>query len=194
MLPPNATLIDVAFAVCTALDRAGERALLVGGSAATFYAPEAYQSSDCDFILALGPDAKNVASALEAIGFSRSTDGIFRHADLICTVEFPKGPAYIGIDRIEDYVTAHRGDELLYVFTPTDVIRDRFMHFWAWGDYNALRVALDVAKAQCSEVNYDGIVSWSEREIREAPAAYDLNRRDLFLADLRTILKIPEAP
>jgi len=58
MLSPDATLIDVAFAVCTALDHAGERALLVGGSAATFYAPDAYQSSDCDFILALGPDAE----------------------------------------------------------------------------------------------------------------------------------------
>ncbi len=176
--------------MCTALDRAGERALLVGGSAATFYAPEAYQSSDCDFILAFGPDARGVVSSLEDLGFRLAAEGFFRHADLIYTVEFPKGPPYIGIDRIEDYATVRRGDELLHVYTPTDVIRDRFMHFWAWGDYNALRVALDVAKAQHSEVNYDAIVSWTDREMLEAPAAYDVVRRDLFLADLRTVLGV----
>jgi len=182
-------LIDVAFAVCTALDRVGERALLVGGSAATFYAPEAYQSSDCDFILALGDDARGVVSALEQIGFSRAAEGFFRHPGLIYTVEFPKGPSYIGIDRIEKYATIHRGEELLYVYTPTDVVRDRIMHFWAWGDFNALRVALDVAKTQRPNVDYDLIASWTERELLEAPGAYDVVRRDLFLADLREILK-----
>jgi hypothetical protein len=103
MLSPDATLIDVAFAVCTALDHAGERALLVGGSAATFYAPDAYQSSDCDFILALGPDARDVTSSPESVGFHRVGEGIFRHADLIYTVEFPKGPAQIGIDAVTKY-------------------------------------------------------------------------------------------
>jgi hypothetical protein len=189
MLSADATLIDVAFAVCTALDRAGEHALLVGGSAATFYAPEAYQSSDCDFILAFGPEARDVIPTLAALGFHRSAEGFFRHAELIYTVEFPKGPSYIGIDRIENHATVRRGDELLYVYTPTDVVRDRLIHFWAWGDYNALRAALDVAIAQRLEVDYTAIVSWTERELLEAPAAYDLVRRDLFLRDLRTVLE-----
>jgi hypothetical protein len=79
VLSPDATLIDVAFAVCTALDRAGERALLVGGSAATYYAPQAYQSSDCDFILLFGADPKSVIAALAAIGFIRAPEGYFRH-------------------------------------------------------------------------------------------------------------------
>jgi hypothetical protein len=188
MLSPDATLIDVAFAVCTALDHAGERALLVGGSAATFYAPDAYQSSDCDFILALGPDARDVTSSPESVGFHRVGEGIFRHADLIYTVEFPKGPAQIGIDYIVTHATVHRGDEILHVYTPTDVVRDRLIHFWAWGDYNGLRVALDVATARRSEVNYEEIVAWTDREFHAAPAAYDRVRRELFLADLRKIL------
>jgi hypothetical protein len=50
-LDPSATLTDVAFAVCSALDRIGERAVLCGGSAATYYAPDAYQSRDLDFVL-----------------------------------------------------------------------------------------------------------------------------------------------
>lgn len=48
----NATtpLAEVATAVCSALDRTGITAVLTGGSAATYYAPEAYQSSDIDFV------------------------------------------------------------------------------------------------------------------------------------------------
>lgn len=129
MLDRDATLIDVAFAVCTALEAIGERALLVGGSAATFYAPEAYQSSDCDFILTFGFETTVIASALASLGFHRAAEGFFRHADLIYTVEFPRGPSYIGIDLVDDYATVRRGTEVLYVYTPTDVVRDRLMHF-----------------------------------------------------------------
>jgi hypothetical protein len=48
------------------------------------------------------------------------------------------------------HATVHRGDEILHVYTPTDVVRDRLIHFWAWGDYNGLRVALDVATKKSS--------------------------------------------
>jgi hypothetical protein len=48
--PSPASLIDGAFAVCTALDAAGFTAILCGGSAATFYAPGAYVSADNDFV------------------------------------------------------------------------------------------------------------------------------------------------
>jgi hypothetical protein len=188
MLPPDATLIDVAFAVCTVLDRIQERALLVGGSAATYYAPAAYQSSDCDFILRFGSNAKSIVAALEALGFVRAGQGFFTHPHSVFTVEFPVGPAYIGIDLIERYSTVRRGAETLHVYSPTDVIRDRFMHYWAWSDFNALRVALDVAKAQRRHIDYDAIATWTDRELTEAPGAYDVVRRDLFLADLRAAL------
>jgi hypothetical protein len=52
-LDAESTLTDVAFIVCTALERAGEPAVLCGGSAATFYAPEKYESRDLDFVLHL---------------------------------------------------------------------------------------------------------------------------------------------
>ena len=44
------SLVEVATAVCTALEQAGVTAVLTGGSAATFHAPEAYQSSDIDVV------------------------------------------------------------------------------------------------------------------------------------------------
>jgi hypothetical protein len=47
----GASLEDVCFAVCTALQNAGTIAVLTGGSAATYYAPAAYQSRDADFII-----------------------------------------------------------------------------------------------------------------------------------------------
>ena len=188
MLAAGSTLIDVAFAVCTALDAIAERALLVGGSAATFYAPAAYQSRDCDFILTFGANSADITAALATIGFTRSPQNMFHHADVPFTVEFPKGPAFIGIDCIETFATVHRGDELLHVYTPTDVVRDRLMHFWAWGDFSALRVALDVAAAQQTAVDFDAIRSWTDREIANAPAAYNATRRDLFLGELRAAL------
>jgi hypothetical protein len=187
-LKPGATLADVAFAVCSALDRIGERALLVGGSAATYYAPESYQSHDCDFILTFGSNTENVLNALAAIGFERAREGYFRHAEIPFTVEFPLGPAFIGNDLIERYSTIRRDTEVLHIYTPTDVVRDRFMHFWAWGDFSALRVALDVASAQRENIDYEAIVTWTERELAEAPGAYDLVRRDLFLKELQTTL------
>ena len=143
------------FAVCTVLDRAGERALLVGGSAATYYAPAAYQSLDCDFILTFGIDSALIVSALGPIGFFRTGEGFFKHRGIEYTVEFPRGPAYIGMDEITAFSTERRDGEVLYIYTPTDVVRDRLMHFWAWGDYSALRVALDVAQARKGDVNFD---------------------------------------
>ncbi len=49
----GSALISVAFEVCTALEAAGTTAVLTGGSAATFYAPEAYQSVDIDFVITM---------------------------------------------------------------------------------------------------------------------------------------------
>jgi hypothetical protein len=74
-LGPAASLSDVGFAVCTALDRVGERAVLCGGSAATYYAPEAYQSRDLDFVLRFGARAKIVDEALRPLGFVRAPEG-----------------------------------------------------------------------------------------------------------------------
>lgn len=51
MITENSTLEDVCFEVATALEDANLPAVLVGGSAATVYAPEQYTSYDADFVL-----------------------------------------------------------------------------------------------------------------------------------------------
>ena len=75
-LGPEATLTDVAFAACTALDAAGEVAFLCGGSAATYYAPEAYQSRDLDFVLRFAVRARVVDDALRPLGYVRAPEGL----------------------------------------------------------------------------------------------------------------------
>ncbi len=187
ILSAGATLTDVAFAVCTALERAGERAVLCGGSAATFYAPEAYQSRDLDFVLRFGARADDVDRALAPLGYIRTPERLYSHPDIIYTVEFPAGPLAIGSETVYDYATQYRDDLVLYVYTATDVIRDRFMHYWAWSDESALRVALDVASTCRSTIDLRAIEAWTEREIRAAPV-YDRERRNFFLKQLREVL------
>jgi hypothetical protein len=62
------------------------------------------------------------------------------------------------------------------------------MHYWAWGDQVALRVALDVASARPSDVDAAAIEAWTERELIAAPV-YDRNRRDHFLSQLQRALR-----
>jgi hypothetical protein len=187
-LNADATLADVAFAVCTALDRAGEHAVLCGGSAATYYVPQAYQSRDLDFVLRFGARARDVDEALRPLGYHRMPERLYQHPTIPYTVEFPVGPLAIGSETVAEHATVRRGTLLLHVYTVTDVVRDRFMHFWAWGDQAALRVALAVAAEHPSAVDAAAIEAWTERELRNAPV-YDRARRDHFLAELRRTIK-----
>jgi hypothetical protein len=187
-LDPGATLTDVAFAACTALDRAGEVAVLCGGSAATYYAPEAYQSRDLDFVLRFAARARVVDDALRPLGYVRAPEGLYRNPRIVYTIEFPSGPLAIGSETITSYATERRGELLLHVYTPTDVVRDRFMHYWAWGDQGALRVALAVAGVRASDIDAASIEAWTAREIAEAPV-YDRIRRDHFIAELKRVLR-----
>jgi hypothetical protein len=186
-LDARATLTDIAFAVCSALERAGQRAVLCGGSAATFYAPHAYQSRDLDFVLSFTARTRDIDDALRPLGYERAPEQLYRHPAILYTVEFPRGPLAIGSETVTAYATECRGAEVLHVYSPTDVVRDRFMHYWAWGDQGALRVALDIASARRSDVDASAIQAWTERELASDPI-YDRGRRDHFLAELGRVL------
>ena len=68
-LTATSTLTDVAFVVCTALAERGFIAVLTGGSAATFHAPDAYVSRDLDFVLTLR--GRLGEEALREVGYER---------------------------------------------------------------------------------------------------------------------------
>lgn len=140
MIAPDATLREVAFAVGTALERDGIQAVLCGGSAATFYAPDVYQSEDLDFVLTFDTDGALVKSALSALGYAFENQ-MFIHPDSHFTVEFPKGPLAIGAEVVSTFDTVRESDQTLHIVSPTDVVRDRLNKYAAWDDFSALRAA-----------------------------------------------------
>lgn len=161
MIAPNATLREVAFAVGTALDRDGIDAVLCGGSAATFYAPEAYQSEDLDFVLTFDSDGSAVKSALSHLGYAFK-DSMFVHPESHFTVEFPKGPLAIGAEVVTKFETMRDGDLVLHVVSATDVVRDRLNKYAAWDDLSALRAAVGVALE--ADVDLSEVRSFMHRE------------------------------
>ncbi len=182
-LSGEATLVDVAFAVCTALERAGVTAVLCGGSAATYYAPERYQSLDADFVLRLAPTRRVLDEAMALLGYLPTAAGMYAHQEITFTVEFPRGPLAIGRDIVTDWATQRRGDQVLYVTTVTDCIRDRFMHFWAWNDRSALEAALAVARRHQSAFDVGFFRAWTAREM-ERDRSYRPEKVDEFLRRL----------
>ncbi len=154
-------LEDVCFAVCTELERCGTVAVLTGGSAATYYASEAYQSDDADFIITFSSDRTRAAEAMRRLGY-REVGGTYHHDRNIFTVEFPPGPLAVGNDLIDSYETNRRGDEILHVLSRTDCVRDRLAAFYFFTDRSALVAA--IAVAQDGRINLDEVQRWSERE------------------------------
>jgi hypothetical protein len=163
VIAPDATLREVAFAIGTALDREGIRAVLCGGSAATFYAPQAYQSEDLDFVLSFGTEGRAVRSVLARLGY-RLDGSLFVHADSHFTVEFPPGPLAIGAEPVERVDTFRNGASIVHVISATDAVRDRLNKFAVWDDFSALRAAVAVARE--SVVDLDAVRAFTEREGR----------------------------
>lgn len=175
MIGPDSSLVDVCFAVCTQLDRRGVTAVLTGGSAATYYAPEAYQSHDADFVLVVYASGADVKAALRELGYEHR-NAMFVHATNSFTVEFPSGPLAIGIDLIRHWSTVRRASETLNVLTPTDSVRDRLANFYYFRDRPSMRVAVAVAAAQIETVELAAIEDWTRREADEAPAYAQVER------------------
>jgi hypothetical protein len=154
------TLEDLCFRVCTALDAVGTQVVLTGGSAATYYAPDAYQSSDADFIITFG-NSGDAARALLDLGF-KEVGGVYRSDATPYTLEFPPGPLMVGSDYLSDFATVRKGSEVLYVLHPTDCVRDRLVWYFHYGDFAALTAAVGVAKRQSVDMAF--IREWSIRE------------------------------
>jgi hypothetical protein len=162
VIAPDATLREVAFTVGTALDREGVHAVLCGGSAATFYAPQVYQSEDLDFVLTFGSeDGTATRKALESLGY-RFENGMFFHEASHFTVEFPRGPLAIGNDIVTKTETIREGDRVLHVVSATDVVRDRLNKYAAWDDFSALSAAVGVAREV--PVDLDAVRDFMRRE------------------------------
>jgi hypothetical protein len=164
IITPEMPLPDVAFVVCTALSGNGLGAVLVGGSAATVYAPRVYQSRDMDFVIQFveHEGRRRAAQAVADLGYVE-LGGTYSHPTNPFTLEFPPGPLAVGDDLISEWKTLERDGQLLHIVTPTDCVRDRLMWFYLQPtDRSSLLAAVGVAQAQ--EIDVDLVRSWSIRE------------------------------
>jgi hypothetical protein len=156
-------LRTVAFKVCTALHESGVTAVLTGGSAATVYAPEAYQSKDLDFVLQFvdEPGEKDAERVLESLGYTPENSQ-YVHPDNPLSLDFLSYPLAIGGDIIDRWATLNQAGMILHVLSPTDCCRDRLAHFLHWDDRAALSQAVAVARNH--KIDLAAIRSWCERE------------------------------
>lgn len=167
MISSTSTLIDVALQprrrFCTGISSP----FAVGGSAAAFYC-HTYRSLDADFDLHYHVGRNVVDDAVSAIGFSRNRGGIYTHPNSRFTVEFRAGPIAVGRKLIAAWRTERRADQTLNVLEPEDVICDRFLQYWAWGDRSARRVAIRVARST-SVLDLSRIDAWAAEEMQFDP-------------------------
>jgi hypothetical protein len=157
----DSTLVDVCFAVCSKLNEVGIVAVLTGGSAATFYVPERYQSLDADFVITMSPKSGVAAIALRSLNFEESA-GVYRHPRTRYSLDFLAPPLAIGSEVLSSWETQHRNDGLLHVISRTDCVRDRLAAFYHWDDRSSLVTA--TAVAQSGSIDLDLIRQWSTRE------------------------------
>ncbi len=163
MITERSTLEDVAFEVCTALDEIGITAVLTGGSAATYYAPEAIQSDDVDFVITMGMTLPGGEQALVRLGYRRDGD-FYVHERTRFPLEFPPGPLMVGAEHIQNWHTERRKKRLLHVLTPTDSCRDRLAAFMFWNDFSSLDQAIAVARSRRRDMDLDLVRTWCTQE------------------------------
>jgi hypothetical protein len=158
-------LTDVAFVVSTALDTAGITAVLTGGSAATVYAPHAYQSRGLDFVVEFRAKGSNPNEVLGTLGCRLEVDR-YLHDENPLVLEFPPGPLSVGGELIREWDTLHKEDYSLHIINPTDSCRDRLSGFLFWNDRGSLEQAVAVAAEQKELVDLESIRNWCNTESR----------------------------
>lgn len=161
-IQPSDTLIDIAYKVGTYFALHGHRAVLTGGSCATFFAPEVYQSVDLDYIATFAWRRDRADEVVAGLGFVRE-GRIFRHPATSFTLDFPDDTVLIGDEFIRDFTTHMRGDQQVTTLTPTDCVRDRLLVYYTESppDLSALRAAAGVAAGHA--VDWHQIRTWSCR-------------------------------
>lgn len=155
------------------LAKNGVETILVGGAVAAIYSEGAYKSGDLDLVLKTYVAGK-LTEIMKAIGFEKSSGRHYVHPECDKFVEFVNGPVGIGDDvKIKPDQRKVEG-QTLYLYSPTDCIRDRlasYIHFKA-------RECLDQAAlvAKKFPFNQKKVKDWCSDE--GAPEAFeDLMRK-----------------
>lgn len=139
----------------------GIETILVGGAVAAIYSEGAYKSGDLDLVLKTYIDGK-ISEVMESIGFENKGGRHYVHPKCDKFVEFMFGPVGIG-DDVKIIPDAKKVEgQTLYIYSPTDCIRDRlasYAHFKA-------RECLDQAVLVAQKWPFDKkkVKAWCESE------------------------------
>jgi hypothetical protein len=141
--------------------------VLTGGSAATYYVPEAYQSADIDFVLVFVADQSSAEAALAKTGFLRHPKEQYYTRNVVM-VEFPRGPLALGsfILPADRHSVIRRGNKVLYVLTTTDAVCNRLESYYAWDDFSARVAAAAIVAAHRDTVDLHQVREWTLAEYR----------------------------
>jgi len=155
------TLVEVAAIISDALTKAGITAVLSGGSAATVYSENEYQSDDLDFISPASH--QSLSEIMTKLGFSKQGRS-FVHPNTYYFVEFPTSPIVIGNQYInyQECIIQQINELELRILTPTLCVMDRLAGFYHWGDRQNLDQAVMVAKRH--QIDLKKVRSWSRNE------------------------------
>jgi len=105
------------------LAKNGIETILVGGAVAAIYSDGIYKSGDLDFVLRTYIDGK-ITPIMNSIGFYNDGGRHYIHPKCSKFVEFMFGPAGIG-DNVQIVPDSKKvEDQILYIYSPTDCIRD----------------------------------------------------------------------
>lgn len=115
------------------LAKEGINTVLVGGAVCAIYSKGIYKSGDLDFV-SLSLFDEKIPDVLKSIGFTKQRGRHYVRSDCELYVEFVNGPLGIGDDiNIKPHNKEVEGQKL-YLYSPTDCIRDRlasYIHFKA---------------------------------------------------------------
>jgi hypothetical protein len=162
VIDAKTSLRDVAGSVASELRAMGHDPVVVGGSAATIHAPEAYRSDDIDMVVVGGiEDRAGFRAALERLGFSLR-HGVFIHSESPYTVDFVPSPVAVGSTVINDFERVETIAGYVQVLKARDVVADRLNKYVVWRDEDSFQVAVSVAR-ECG-VSLSELQSFIDRQ------------------------------
>ncbi|WP_308364353.1 MULTISPECIES: hypothetical protein [unclassified Microbulbifer] len=163
------TRLELAALICETLRKQSIDVVLSGGSCVSIYSSEQYVSKDLDFIDISLKSNRQVAKAIQSLGFENwpRNSRHFVHSESDLSVEFPSAPLTVGDEHIPSSAVnnLHTTIGTLRLLTPTDCVKDRLANYYYFRDNQCLEQAVLVAKAQ--PINLKSLESWHSNEGQE---------------------------
>ena len=182
----SGTLLEVAAQASVALQRAGIRVAVVGGSAITSYVPEVYTSKDIDFAAVDGTSRRAFTQALAPLGF-RPRGRDFVHPKSSFTLDLVADTPYVDQRPITEFETIKTRYGPVRVYSFEDAIADRIAAFLHWGDSQSLDVAEQALKARSSKTSWRRVTAALRKLDTSDPQA--ARRLTMALKRLRNVCK-----